>query len=38
MLHVAETWAMTAATLKCLPRNDHVMSRQGMKSAQTPFS
>ena len=27
MLHVAETWAMTAATLNRLPRNDHAMIR-----------
>ena len=27
MLHVAETWAMTAATLSRLPRNDRAMFR-----------
>ena len=27
MLHVAETWAMTAATLNHLPRNDRAMIR-----------
>ena len=27
MLHVAETWAMTAATLNRLPRNDREMIR-----------
>ena len=27
MLHVEETWAMTAATLNRLPRNDHAMIR-----------
>ena len=27
MLHVAESWAMTAATLNRLPCNDHAMIR-----------
>ena len=38
MLHAAETWAMTVATLNPLRRIDRsVMSRQRMNLAQTPF-
>ena len=38
MLHVAGTWAMSAATLNHIQRNDgSVLSRQSIK-ARTPFS